>query len=450
VTRPAFVFDANRCTGCQACELACVIENDLSLDAGWRKVHTFNERRLPGIPLFHLSLACNHCAQPSCMDACPALAYSRDAETGAVLIDAGKCIGCGYCSWACPYDAPRYDAARGVMTKCTFCNDRLHRGEPPACVSSCPTDALGFERLAAEQMTHDVPGFEPTALEPSIRIVRLRKGATAPAPAPGTQVTLPPTVVPPKVALRKEWSLAAFTFLAAFLFALFAATLPAFVPAGGPLDVDPVKAALVFVVLSAAAMAIGTLHLGRKERAWRAVLGLSRSWLSREIVFFSGFVVSAALALLAAPESPAVGAVPLFLGLAALLSMDRVYRFAIRRRPLPHSASVLLTGAFLAALLLDRVPFAVGLGILKVVLYAGRELAFARRDPGPRPFVSALRVVLTLVALSWFFIPLLPWVVCVACALAAELVDRCEFYAELEFPTPERRLRLDSCGNEGP
>ncbi len=83
----AFVFDPNRCTGCQACELACSIENELGPDRSWRGVVTFNEEAFPGIPLFHLSLACNHCAEPACMNTCPALAYHRDEETGAVLVD---------------------------------------------------------------------------------------------------------------------------------------------------------------------------------------------------------------------------------------------------------------------------------------------------------------------------------------------------------------------------
>jgi len=124
----AFVFDPNRCTGCQACELACSIENELGPDRSWRGVVTFNEEAFPGIPLFHLSLACNHCAEPACMNTCPALAYHRNEETGAVLIDPDRCIGCRYCSWVCPYGAPTFEAERGVMGKCTFCVHRLEIG----------------------------------------------------------------------------------------------------------------------------------------------------------------------------------------------------------------------------------------------------------------------------------------------------------------------------------
>ena len=97
-----FRFDPNLCTGCAACRLACTIENDLPFGRSWRRIETFNPTRAPSLPLYHLSLACNHCDTPACMHACPALAYRRDEETGAVLLDSSKCIGCKYCAWACP------------------------------------------------------------------------------------------------------------------------------------------------------------------------------------------------------------------------------------------------------------------------------------------------------------------------------------------------------------
>ena len=141
-TQKGFVFDINKCTGCQACSIACEIENELEPGADWRQVTTFNERHVPGVLSFHLSVACNHCVDPPCMKNCPALAYSKDAVTGAVTVDPDLCIGCRYCTWACPYDAPRFNTASGVVEKCTFCQHRLEDGLEPACVTSCPTGAL--------------------------------------------------------------------------------------------------------------------------------------------------------------------------------------------------------------------------------------------------------------------------------------------------------------------
>jgi DMSO reductase iron-sulfur subunit len=444
--RSSFVFDANRCTGCQACQLACIIENGLEPEASWRQIHTFNERRLPDVPLFHLSLACNHCAQPSCLEACPALAYSRDAETGAVLIDEDKCIGCRYCNWACPYDAPRFDTGRGVMTKCTFCNDRIHRGLSPACADLCPTDALRFDTLPEEEITHDVEGFQRSNLRPSIRIVPLRDGRREPEPfadVPEMPFHLEPHATDrPKVTLRSEWSLAVFTFLGAALFGLMTATV-----AGGT-TIHP----LAFLAAAVSGMALGSAHLGRKTRAWRTVLGIARSWLSREIVLVSSFFALGTVYLAWAPDRRAVGSAVLVLGIAALFSMDRVYDFAVRPvLLLPHSASVVLTGLLLAGVLTPHPRAAVVVGAVKLLLYVARKISFARRDLPVRPEVSALRVACGLVfpAVLWITTPSAAHAFVILAVVIGELIDRGEFYAELDFPTPVRQMATDLAARLG-
>ena len=112
-----FLLDLNRCTGCSACELACSTENALGWGRSWRRVMTFNEDRLPGLPSFHLSLACNHCAKAPCVEQCPARAIGRDDPAGTIQIDPDRCIGCRYCSWVCPFDATRFDEGACVMGK---------------------------------------------------------------------------------------------------------------------------------------------------------------------------------------------------------------------------------------------------------------------------------------------------------------------------------------------
>ena len=112
-----------------------------------------------------LPVMCNHCDDAPCIDVCPTKAtYARD-DDGIVLVDWDKCIGCGSCLLACPYDQrfqifdnrtafpdgradfekPDTDRApEGVMVKCDFCYHRIDEGKVPACTEACPTDARIF------------------------------------------------------------------------------------------------------------------------------------------------------------------------------------------------------------------------------------------------------------------------------------------------------------------
>ncbi len=455
--RVAFSFDPNRCTGCQACELACTIENGL-LGLSWRQVSTFNAARHPEAPVIHLSMACNHCADAPCKEHCPALAYTQDEATGSVTLHADRCIGCRYCSWACPYDAPKFDAPAGVMTKCTFCSHRQQQGLEPACVTQCPTGALGFGELEAldgvvtpeggkrdnvpeggkrdnvpkggkwKRVMVGMPNTEPG---PSIRFTPWHGGQPEPAGHDAANAT--PVYQPEsKISLRSEWPLWAFTLIGAALVASVVAS------AAGALEL-PLPA---FLAAAVASMALSSLHLGQKLRAWRAMLNLRRSWLSREIVFYSGFVGLATVHLLL-PDFRALAVAAAAVGFAALFAMDRVYDLVLRHEPLrSHSADVLLTGLLWTALLIGQWRMAALLAAAKLALYLGRKLRFARRRWPTRPGWSGLR-------LSAGFA--LPCVLAVAdpghwplWALAGtavgELVDRGELYSELRVPTPRGQM----------
>ena len=91
-----------------------------------------------------------HCEDPPCVPVCPTGASFKRKEDGIVLVDYDKCIGCKYCSWACPYGAREFDAAQGVMKKCTLCVDRIYDESlpadrrKPACVLACPAGARLF------------------------------------------------------------------------------------------------------------------------------------------------------------------------------------------------------------------------------------------------------------------------------------------------------------------
>jgi anaerobic dimethyl sulfoxide reductase subunit B (iron-sulfur subunit) len=151
----AFSVDINKCSGCKACQVACKDKSNLPIGVRWRRVFQYeggewinqNGQMLPiNVYAYSVSSACMHCAKPICMDVCPTSAISK-RDDGIVLINADMCIGCRYCSWACPYGAPQFNEEQNVMTKCDMCFDLVDKGERPACVESCPYRALDFGPL---------------------------------------------------------------------------------------------------------------------------------------------------------------------------------------------------------------------------------------------------------------------------------------------------------------
>ena len=427
----AFVLDPPRCTGCEACRVACSIENRIPMERSWRTVHHANPEHVAGVAAFHLSLACNHCAQPACLHACPASAYSKDPDSGAVLLDDSRCIGCRYCSWACPYDAPRFEASRGVMGKCTFCVERLHSGRAPACAAACPTGALGTEDLRPNLPEPAFPGLFQGGLGPSLRI---EPGASPIAPAMAwscsaeARAWMAPASrpAPRKVNFRSEWTLCLFTLVAMVLVGLHCAwTL------GGPRLLPP----WLFLALGGVAGGLSSSHLGRPGRAWRALANLWTSWLSREVLGFGLFLPSAALAQLLGDRS-GFAWIGVAAGLSLLLSMDRLYQVAERRPAWKFNSSDLLpAGLQLAALAAGAVPAQALLAAVRAVLFL---TGFHRQaHPCRNPFLATLRLtalVLPPLLLS-SGIPIPTWA-SLATFLLGEALDRSCFYDRLDIPTP--------------
>ena len=277
----AFAVDLDACTGCKACVSACHSLNGLDDDEMWRTVGLIHSDA-PDEPYQQIvTSACHHCEDPACANGCPVLAYEKDAETGIVRHLDDQCIGCQYCVLKCPYDVPKYSKKRGIVRKCDMCQSRLAVGEAPACVQACPNEAIRIEVVgkssgASQSDTSLVPGaFDSGYTRPTTqyRTSRARPGSTH--AADGKSLRLEGPHIP----------LVAMLVLTQMAVGLHAAQIFAGENARA-------VAIAAFLVLQAG-LALSVLHLGKPLKAWRAFLGLRKSWMSREIVVFGMYAGAA-------------------------------------------------------------------------------------------------------------------------------------------------------------
>ena len=143
------IHDSNLCIGCQACNVACRCENEIPNSVYRLQVWIQGPQELPDgfMNYSYHRQSCVHCDNAPCVNVCPTKASYKN-EDGIVLINTDLCVGCLYCVEACPYKARYAHPTTKAPDKCTFCYEsRLSRGEDPACVSVCPTDALTFGDL---------------------------------------------------------------------------------------------------------------------------------------------------------------------------------------------------------------------------------------------------------------------------------------------------------------
>jgi len=206
----AMVIDLDRCTGCEACVVACRVENNIPTvgpeeaakgrSINWIRVERYFEGEYPDVKARFMPVLCQHCEEAPCEPVCPVYAtYHTDEGLNAQVYN--RCVGTRYCANNCPYtvrffnffdpvwDAPLEKALNpevsvrtgGVMEKCTFCIQRIRKGEDkakdegrevrdgdvtPACVQTCETKAMYFGNIAD-------PTSEVSRLSKSNRAMKL-------------------------------------------------------------------------------------------------------------------------------------------------------------------------------------------------------------------------------------------------------------------------------------
>ena len=283
----AFVVNLDACSGCKACVSACHSLNGLDDDETWRDVGLLFGENTNGPVLQTITSACHHCLEPACLTGCPVEAYDKDPITGIVRHLDDQCIGCQYCIFKCPYDVPKYSPARGIVRKCDMCHQRLAVGEAPACVQACPTQAIQITTVNRAEIEDQsdgrlLPGtMESHYTKPTTRYI---KGTALPLDleTPHERSLKPEHAHLPLVAMLSltQWSVGCFVVLLMELLtrgwsqsAFEAVTIVALLTCLGGLGAS-------------------FLHLGRPLHAWKAFLGFRTSWLSREIIVFSGYAAA--------------------------------------------------------------------------------------------------------------------------------------------------------------
>ncbi len=318
----AFQVDLDACTGCKACVVGCNTQNGLDPDEAWRSVGLIHGGDADSPIQQTVTTACHHCLDPACMTGCPVGAYEKSPTTGIVKHLDDQCIGCQYCTLMCPYEVPQFNKRLGIVRKCDMCEGRLAQDEAPACVDSCPNDAISIKIVEISEVLDDAQGdaFLPGAPSPAI---------TGPTTTYQSKRNLPRNALPANFYNMRPAArhlplvlLLVLTQLSVGTFTVDALTRGL----GQETSISDLgKWRSIFALgLGLLALLASTTHIGRPLYMFRAFIGLKTSWMSREIIAFGVFIQVALLYTLSfwAPALFSFFNLPATLGLSLVQLRD--------------------------------------------------------------------------------------------------------------------------------
>lgn len=166
--------DTRRCFGCHGCEVSCKAENDVPLGNFIRQTFYKDVGEYPKVARMFLPMACQHCEDAPCIKACPCGALHKESG-GTVAVDYNTCCGHATCVEVCPYGAIFMDPVAKQAVKCHNCYHRTENGMEPACVPTCPSEALYFGDLNDPDSTISKAMAEAQAAEGELSQLRTEK-----------------------------------------------------------------------------------------------------------------------------------------------------------------------------------------------------------------------------------------------------------------------------------
>lgn len=151
MTRLGFVINLDTCLDQRGCMTLCKRVKNTPMGCYSTETFTYvgGSDKYPENHMYHIPIPCQHCANPTCVSACPYSVFGKRTDGIVTVGDTEKCKACQNkpCISACPYSVIDLDPVTGKASKCDFCVDLIDQGKAPACTTTCLTQSYKFGDL---------------------------------------------------------------------------------------------------------------------------------------------------------------------------------------------------------------------------------------------------------------------------------------------------------------